>query len=157
MSVLRRILCATDFSEIAAQAFRTAQQLAADLGAELLLLHAFETPQSLTADSQSVPADPAIAERVRALTAASKVPAIPVLHVGPAGEVICWVAQQRECDLIVLGTHGRTGLVHLLLGSVSEHVMRHARCPVLTVRMRPGNEPPLAEPLVLPLKAPPFM
>jgi nucleotide-binding universal stress UspA family protein len=125
--------------------------------AELVLLYAFETPQTLSADSQSIPSDPAISERLQALAASSKVPVIPVLHAGPAGEVICWVAQQRECDLIVLGTHGRTGLVHLLLGSVSEHVMRHARCPVLTVRQRPVNEPPLGEPLVMPLKAPPFM
>lgn len=157
MSTIRRILCATDFSIIASHAFEKAQDFAADTGAELLLLHAFETPETLTVDSQSTPADHAVTEKLRALAAKSRVPATPVLHAGPAGEVICWVAQERNCDLIVLGTHGRTGLVHLLLGSVSEHVMRHARCPVLTVRMREAKEPKLAEPVVLPLKAPPFM
>ena len=80
-----------------------------------------------------------------------------VLHAGPPGEVICWIGQSRNCDLIVMGTHGRTGLMHLFLGSVAEYVMQHARCPVLTVRNRPANEPPLKEPLVLPVPPPRFM
>ena len=80
-----------------------------------------------------------------------------VLHAGPAGEVICWMAEHRKCDVIVIGTHGRTGLTHLLLGSVTEYVMRHARCPVVTVRDRPADEQPLPEPLVLPPKAPRFL
>jgi universal stress protein A len=71
--------------------------------------------------------------------------------------VICWVAQEQQCDLVVLGSHGRTALAHLLLGSVAEYVLRHARCPVLTVRDRPAGEAPLAEPRVLPVPAPRFL
>src|SRR5690349_14676080 len=126
MDAFKRILCATDFSQTAARAFELAQELARDTKSELLLLHAFEIPKELTAESQSIPEDPKIAERVRAMAAEAIVPVTQVLHAGPPGEVICWIAQQRQCDLIVLGTHGRTGLMHLLLGSVSEHVMRHA-------------------------------
>ena len=80
-----------------------------------------------------------------------------VLHAGPPAEVICWLAQERKCDLIVMGTHGRSGLKHLLLGSVAELVLRNARCPVLTVRDRPANDPQLAEPKVLPLAPPRLM
>jgi len=53
---------------------------------------------------------------------------------GPAAETIVQIAQERAADLIVMGTHGRTGLRHLLLGSVAEKVVRLAPCPVLTVR-----------------------
>ena len=79
------------------------------------------------------------------------------MHAGPPGEVICWMAQEQQCDLVVLGSHGRAALAHLLLGSVAEYVLRHARCPVLTVRDRPADEPPLAEPRVLPVPAPRFL
>ena len=157
MGAFQRVLCATDFSQSAAQAFQLAQTLARDTKAELLLLHAFEMPKKLTVDSQSIPDDPKIAEQVRSMAATASVPVTTVLHAGAPGEVICWIAQQRACDLIVLGTHGRTGLVHLLLGSVSEHVMRHAPCPVLTIRQHAARETPLPEPLVVPLKAPSLM
>src|SRR5437773_1553702 len=83
--------------------------------------------------------------------------AVRVLHAGPPGEVICWAAEHRGCDLIVMGTHGHTALKHLLLGSVTEYVVQHARCPVLTVADKPTGEPPLPEPLALPPKAPRFM
>ena len=53
---------------------------------------------------------------------------------GKAAEVILETAQDQDVDLIVMGTHGRTGLRHALLGSVAEAVMRHARCPVLMIR-----------------------
>jgi universal stress protein A len=55
-----------------------------------------------------------------------------VMWGNPAAE-ICRVAQERAANLIVMGTHGRTGLAHLFLGSVAEHVIRHAPCPVLIV------------------------
>ena len=76
-----------------------------------------------------------------------------IAHGGPPGAVICWVAQKQQCDQIVMGTHGRTGLMHLVLGSVADYVIRHARCPVLTVRQREANEQPLKEPVGLPADA----
>jgi nucleotide-binding universal stress UspA family protein len=63
--------------------------------------------------------------------------AVPVqvnVAVGTPAEEILRVAREEKVDLIVMGTHGRTGLRHLLLGSVAEEVTRHAPCPVFTVR-----------------------
>jgi nucleotide-binding universal stress UspA family protein len=56
------------------------------------------------------------------------------VQVGNAAAVIIEVAQEQGCDLIVMGTHGRTGVAHLFLGSVAEKVVRTAPCPVLTIR-----------------------
>ena len=67
---------------------------------------------------------------------------------GGAAEEILQVAQERKCDLIVMGTHGRTGLGRLLMGSVAEQVVRKASCPVLTVKTpqpsMPSHEEPIA-------------
>src|SRR5262249_60746794 len=104
------------------------------------------------------PADPTVRQQLEELSLSlSEVKSHRVLHAGPPGEVICWLAEHRECDLIVMGTHGRTGLKHLLLGSVAEYVIRNARCPVVTVADKPAGEPPLPEPLVMPPKAPRLM
>ncbi len=158
MKSIQRILCPVEFSSLSAKALEYAERLAAGTGAELVLAHAFEIPASLTyADIQN-PADPAIRKQFEELPLFSRqTKAERVLHAGPPGEVICWLAEHRGCDLIVMGTHGRTGVKHLVLGSVAEYVMRHARCPVLTVADKPAGEPPLPEPLVMPPKAPRFM
>jgi nucleotide-binding universal stress UspA family protein len=71
-------------------------------------------------------------------------PAVPVEHrlaEGDSAEEILRLAQESGCDLIVLGTHGRTGLPRLLMGSVAEQVVRKAPCPVLTVKA-PHVSPP---------------
>ncbi|MGE0759440.1 MAG: universal stress protein [Pirellulaceae bacterium] len=158
MALITRILCPTDFSETAQQAFQYADQLAAQLQAELLVLHAFDKPAALTAAGQSIPADPHLRDRLDAITSAHGTTQVQrLLHVGAPGEVICWLANHQHCDLIVLGTHGRTGLRHLVLGSVAEYVVRHARCPVLTLRMTSSQEPLPKEPRVLPVPAPRLM
>ena len=156
--LIERILCPIDFSHVSGRAFAYAERLARDTGAELLLLHAFEVPETLNLVGQEHPADPSVREQFDAIQASSPdVRLRRMMHAGSPGEVICWLAQEQQCDLIVLGSHGRTALAHLLLGSVAEYVLRHARCPVLTVRDRPANEPPLAEPRVLPVPAPRFL
>ena len=64
------------------------------------------------------------------------------LAVGRPADAIIRIAQERQIDLIVMATHGRTGLEHVLLGSVAEKVVRLAPCPVLTVKAgRPGTSP----------------
>ena len=55
----------------------------------------------------------------------------------PVGDIILDVVRESETDLIVMGTHGRTGVARLFMGSVAEHVLRHAKCPVVTVRNQP--------------------
>ena len=126
--------------------------MVAETDSELVVVHAFGRPASWDHEGQTHPDDPSISERLQSIECA--VPCERVLHAGPPSEVICWLAQERECDLIIMGTHGRTGLRHLLFGSTAEYVLQHARCPVLTIRQRPKDEPPLSEPIVMPLPGP---
>ena len=156
-SLIRRILCPIDFSHASGRAFAYTERLAQETKAELVLLHAFDVPETLNMVGQEHPTDPTLREKLDAVPVVPSISVERVLHAGPPGEVICWMAQQRNCDLIVIGTHGRSALAHMFLGSVAEYVMRHARTPVLTVRDRPANEPPLAEPRVLPVPAPRFL
>jgi universal stress protein A len=158
VDVFHRILCPTDFSETSERAMKYAERLAESSGAELILLHAFDMPETYDARGQTRPADPELEPKLRRLQSSSaRVKLTHALHAGPAGDVICWFAEDRQCDLIVMGTHGRTGLKHLLLGSVAEHVVRYARCPVLVLRTPKAGEPRLTEPVVLPPPPPPLM
>ena len=157
MQPIKRILCPVDFSQTSREALAYAERLAGAQGAEVILVHAFDVPETYGL-SQVRPANPKLVEQLDAIgPSLPNVPVSRVLHAGVPGEVICWLAQERECDLIVMGTHGRTGLSHLFLGSVAEHVVRHARCPVLTVRDQPAGEPSLPEPNILPLPPPAWM
>ncbi len=144
----KRICCPIDFSD----ASRAAMELAADLsrrfGAELVLLHAYPVP-GYTFPDGSVVASPRMMQELADTAArhlgdwraeAEKLGAFAVktaTAVGePAGEILAYAAEQRA-DVLVLGTHGRTGLEHALMGSVAERVVRRAHVPVLTVH--PGE------------------
>ena len=159
MQTISRILCPTDFSETAMKATLYAERLAIEVDAEIYVFHAFDTPTTWTLSGQEHPRDPRLQQELDAVLSGSphshKIRRLQ--HVGPSGEVICWIAQEQKCDLIVMGTHGRTGMKHLLFGSVAEYVTRHARCPVLTIRDRNPNETPLARPQVVPVLAPRYM
>jgi universal stress protein A len=159
MSVIQHILCPTDFSETAARAVKYAESLAMETGAELSLVHSFDIPATWTLQGQSHPRDQRLEKQLDEVLAGSSLGTKlhRLLHAGMPGEVICWTAQDRKCDLIVMGTHGRTGLKHLLFGSVAEYVLRHARCPVVTIRDRDPNEAPLKQPIVMPIPPPAFM
>ena len=81
--------------------------------------------------------------RARLQTLQSGEPGVPVeyrLEAGDPATEVLRVAREVPCDLIVLGTHGRTGLTRLVLGSVAEEVLRKAPCPVLTVKAPPSTE-----------------
>ena len=141
---MKRILCATDFSDAAEAAVEAAQRLGADIGAEVVLLHVTsEAPlwsETIYAPSvrrvfegQRAWATGALGTTATALAAAG-VPARVRVETGVAWEEILRVARDEQADVIVMGTHGRTGLNRLLLGSVTERVVRQAPCPVLTVR-----------------------
>lgn len=146
-----RILCPVDLSENSLDALLYAEELTARLGGKLLVAHAFKCPSSWDMQGQVEPSAE-VSERLESLECS--VPFESVVHAGPPGPVICWLAQEQECDLIVMGTHGHTGLKHLLMGSTAEYVLQHARCPVMVVRDRKSNEPRLAEPIVMPLPGP---
>ncbi len=159
MDMIRRILCPTDFSATATKAVKYAERLALQTAADLYLVNAFSTPVELTVASQTSPRDSQHQENMNQLLVESPLAnrVVRLLHAGEPGEVICWMAQEHSCDVIIMGTHGHGGLHHLIFGSVAEYVLRHARCPVMTIRNRPDNEPPLTQPLVVPVKAPRFM
>ena len=140
---IREILYPADFSENAAAAWPYAREMAEQLGARLLLLHVapgpYPAPETfLTAEqwrgvfaAQQKEAEAKL--RALASTAPEVKTEILVTRGVPFLE-IARVAAERKADLIVMGTHGRTGLAHALIGSVAEKVVRMAACPVLTVR-----------------------
>lgn len=140
---IRKILCPLDFSENSEHALLYARALAQAHGAELLLLHVVELPLSYLAPDAVLPADilerqrEACVQNLTTITAAVR-QELPhtdwLLEEGNPFPRIIEVARQHAVDLIVMGTHGRTGLAHALVGSVAEKVVRKAPCPVLTVK-----------------------
>ncbi len=139
MSPIRAILHPTDFSGPSDLAFRMACALARDFGARLVVLHVVEFPANVypEATRHEDPAlrHPALWDQVRGLRPPS--PDVPVdyrLADGDAAAEVVRAAAETGSDLIVMGTHGRSGLKHLLMGSVAERVVRNAPCPVLTVK-----------------------
>lgn len=142
---IQRILFPTDFSEAARQAQNYAMALAERFGAELHLLNVIPPipAPALDADIHWAPLDTAVmydidatkailTEQVGAQWIASH-PTIPAVEIGFVVDEIINYAKKNHIDLIVVGTHGQTGLSRLLLGSVTEKVVRLADCPVLTV------------------------
>jgi nucleotide-binding universal stress UspA family protein len=140
MLALGTILHPTDLSASSEYAFRLACSLARDHGARLIVLHV-RPPEILFADSPYVmPPDPAQIweywheELCRLQSPDSAVVVEHLLTEGDPTTQILGTAKQNHCDLIVMGTHGRTGVSRLLMGSVAEQVLRKAACPVLTVK-----------------------
>lgn len=140
-----RILAPTDFSRGAEAGLQWATSLGQILDAEVVMLHVLDLSIAALAGFPSqMAAMPAVGElidRVRSETAqemsrlAARFPkARTLVREGSPRPAILEVAKEIKADLIVMGTHGRTGLAHVLFGSVAEHVVRHSRIPVLTVR-----------------------
>lgn len=144
MLPFRRILVPIDYSEHSAAAVQVARSLARDHGARLLVLHVAPIGY-YPSEVDFMPIDVAQYQKELEYLRNSlegtdlAFPIETVLGEGSPAAEILRVAAERECDLIVLGSHGRHGLSRLLMGSVAEEVMRHAVCPVLTVKpFRPG-------------------
>ena len=143
MTAITRILVPTDFSDSADAAFAYALKLGDQVGAAVQLVNVFEDQDTLNVYSEMyvpMPADTRaeiVADIRRQLTA--RVAASGHSNVttevitGSAARAIVDGATQQQCDLIVMGTHGRHGMAHLLMGSVAERVVRTAACPVLVV------------------------
>ena len=130
------ILHPSDLSETSKAAFRLACALARDYGADLIVLHVYPLPVN---GADAVDRDRSNDMETDLLDALQKLtPHDPSIRItyrveeGKPTEVIVGAAQ--GCDLIVMGTHGRGGLTRAIMGSVAEHVLREAPCPVLTVR-----------------------
>ncbi len=141
---IRNILVAVDFSSPSDAALAGAIELARVFGAKLQVFHAFELPiPAVTPYEVAVPqayledARRAAGERLDAAVAqatAAGVPAESQLDEGPPAQAIARAASQLGAELVVMGTHGHTGLKHFVLGSVAERTLRHAPCSVLTVK-----------------------
>ncbi len=144
MVTLRNILVPTDFSETADLAVRYARALAETFGATIHALHVATDPARYlpveafaTLPELRVQLEEEMQKRLRQVLAdadAQKLDVQRALRLGEPFVEIIGYARVNDIDLIVMGTHGRGPIQHLLMGSVAEKVVRNAPCPVLTVR-----------------------
>jgi nucleotide-binding universal stress UspA family protein len=144
MIQLKRILAATDFSECSDQALEYACEFAEAFGAELHLVYVIEPPAAVYSEpgfgylgvegfEEAMRKDAEV--RLNALPTPSwKQPIVRQILLGSPFVEIVRYARENTMDLIVMGTHGRGAIAHLLMGSTAERVVRKAPCPVLTVR-----------------------
>jgi len=142
---LKRILVPMDFSEFASKALDYALAFAEQFNAQIVLLHVIE-PVAFSEGYLLAPATfdelnqtclRTAQEKLAALSSdriGQRVPAETLVRPGHAYAEIAATAKELEVDLIILATHGYTWLKHVVLGSTAERVVRHAPCPVLTVR-----------------------
>lgn len=154
MALAKHILVATDFSEGAADAVRAGADLAGAAGAKITLFHAID-PDPLVPPG-AVPNPASFREKIVAElegVVRARLDEIAAEHYADVAEVdqivaqaasapsaICDAARDIGADLIVIATHGRTGLAHMLIGSVAERVVRHAPCAVMTVRAQADED-----------------
>jgi universal stress protein A len=143
-----RLLVPTDFSPASTLAVDAAAILARQLNGRVMLLHVFDpvaltvlessfgapTPELLPPHVEQKIGDEL--ERVKRDHFAGIESETALVLGSSAPESICEFAKKVGADMIVISTHGRTGLSHLLIGSVAERVVRHAPCPVLTLRSK---------------------
>jgi nucleotide-binding universal stress UspA family protein len=149
---MRRILHATDFSRASAPAFAEALELARQERARLLVVHVMVPPSPFVAGEAPTSwlelearARRDARRRLGAAVAAAERAGIAVegqVVEGAPAEAIVRLARRDRADLIVIGTHGRSGLGRLFMGSVAARVLQLARCPVLTVRKRRARRRP---------------
>jgi len=147
---LKLILVPTDFSEASAAAVRVAVRMARAFHASIEVFHVNPDPALLLPPPGDVVARPAAFERVLAETEEklervvaevreAGVPCTSSSELGRSYTSIIEQAQRSAAGLIVMGTHGRRGLRHALLGSVAEKVVEHGRCPILVVPVAGGT------------------
>lgn len=153
MLPFRKILCPTDFSQPSYEALKAANELAIHFSAELHLVHVLAPIPVITAATTPLSAgapttgfDVVLYEKELKSEAEKKLAEITdqrlskelkvqsFLAYGKAADEIVKIAEKEKVDLVVISTHGETGFRHLIFGSVAEKVVRHAQCPVLTIR-----------------------
>ncbi len=141
---LKRLLVPVDFSDCSRKALHYAISFAKQFSSEVMLLHVVEalppTPELSERDTEAVRAE-VHEEAAKELSSwrasvVSKASVKAIVREGTPYREIVAAADEDNVDLIIIGTHGRTGMAHLLMGSTTERVVRHARCPVLVVRER---------------------
>ena len=135
---IKRILCPVDFSQYNHAANEYASMFAESTGAKIIYLHVFlpsplETPPEFF-DAEKAEQDliGKMEEFIRPV--GDEIPRAYALDMGLAADQIFAYSKEHEIDIIVIGTHGRTGLRRALMGSVAEAVVRRAECPVLPIK-----------------------
>jgi nucleotide-binding universal stress UspA family protein len=161
MITLKHVLVATDFSEPSEAALAYGRELARNFGATLTVVHIVDDilTRAYGIDGGMIIGDPDVQRRYEANAREQaeallgtddridlKATTVLLVSNSPAAAIVSY-AREANVDLIVMGTHGRGGVAHLLMGSVSERVVRTAPCPVLTVR-HPEHEFVLPDALV---------
>ncbi len=148
---IKNIMLPTDFSKLSLSAAQYAIDLAAQYNAKIHLLHIIEkTPPILTIHSLDLSeekiiksieddAKESLQKVLEKIKKGNNVKIESVLRKGLDYQEIVNYSQKNEIDVIVIATHGRTGILHTLLGSVAEKVIRYAKCPVLVITP-PENE-----------------
>jgi len=156
MDRIKKILAPTDLSELSEGGVRYALELAKSQGAEVIVYHVVDSvrvpypeKELNTLYRRSLSSCSVFKDRIKHFLRGdfpdliSKVKVRQEVEIGVAHERIVEKAADERVDMIVMSTHGRTGLSHMLIGSVTEQVVRHATCPVLTVS--PPKEEKLAQ------------
>lgn len=152
MLLFKKILCPTDFSEPSYKALKAAGELAKEFGAQLILIHVLSPVQVFPASPGFAPGMPVsnqyLPEDIAGVTEKHAIDSLTMtlkekvseeikskteLLRGSPAEEIARYAEESKVSVIIMGTHGFTGWRHLLLGSVTEKVVRIASCPVLTI------------------------
>ncbi|MDD5140372.1 MAG: universal stress protein [Verrucomicrobiales bacterium] len=152
---LQRILVPVDFSDTAKKALQYAVPFANAFDAEVLLVHVVQ-PYTVPAEFGYMPPELPVSQQEYENSAREELDKLRTREIGvgtraqvqvrvgvPWQEIVA-AAGEAKADLIILSTHGRTGLKHVVLGSVAEHVVRHAPCPVLVVRERERDFIPIS-------------
>lgn len=135
----KKILFPTDFSHTGDAALGMATALARDTGATLLIVHAEEPPTAYGGGELYYGMPEPATEDLRKMLhkvepTDSAVPFEHRLVSGDPAHAIVRLAKEEDVDMIIMGTHGRTGLSRMLMGSVAEAIVRRAECPVLTYK-----------------------
>lgn len=145
--MFKSILVPTDFSEHSKHAAHTAIELAKRFEARLCFLHVYQSVAYILPEGYMAYSAPRLGDILKELDKLVTAEKSAALEAGiaqaegelvegvPATEIVRF-AGEKDCNLIVIGTHGRTGIKHALLGSIAEKVVRTAECPVLTVRAK---------------------
>ncbi|MEW6186245.1 MAG: universal stress protein [Thermodesulfobacteriota bacterium] len=145
MLPIKKILCPTDFSEPSLEAVKTAREWAAYFSAELLLLHVvtpapvipvgpdFVMPDLMVPEQEMENAARKSLEDLKEKFGLQTLKVRSQINIGNAADEIVRTAEEERVDMIIIATHGRTGINRLLFGSVAEKTVRLADCPVLTV------------------------
>lgn len=148
----KKILCPVDFSDDSQEALRVAAELAASSQAMLVLVHVWQPqawmteygmkwPTDVVLETQEIEEGKLATWRVDAQRLGASEVATRLLRGEPWDQIVSLAQDDPTIDLIVMGTHGRTGLKRALIGSVAERVVRHAPCTVMIVRPQRGETP----------------